>query len=167
MFTLGIHVKDFRRCTDVLQHSKSDPFDFDFYKQDKDFYIFEFPTLNYEEFKNIVLELKNNGINTLGTDSQLTEKKLMKLTDFFIREQEEKNNTKDNLNRMETAEDVIEKVEEIITDNPDTALDLLEDMIEDFYENQSIDRPDPSMQEQKLKKLIKVLVKEWQQNEQN
>jgi len=35
-------------------------------------------------------------------------------------------------------------------------------MVEDFKENQSIDRPDTSLQEQKLKKLIKKLVKEWQ-----
>ena len=68
-------------------------------------------------------------------------------------------------NRMESAEDVIEKVDEIITDNPDTALDLLENMIEDFYENRSIDNPDTSLQEIKLKKLIKILVKEW--HEQN
>ena len=62
-------------------------------------------------------------------------------------------------------EDVIERVDEIITDNPDTALDLLENMIEDFYENRSIDNPDTSLQEIKLKKLIKILVKEW--HEQN
>ena len=61
-----------------------------------------------------------------------------------------------------SAEDIIDMVDEIITDNPDTALDLLTDMVEDFKENQSIDRPDTSLQEQKLKKLIKKLVKEWQ-----
>ena len=66
---------------------------------------------------------------------------------------------------MESAEDVIEKVDEIITDNPDTALDLLSDMIEDFYENQSIDRPDTNLQEKKLKKLIQTVIKEW--HEQN
>ena len=46
---------------------------------------------------------------------------------------------------METAEDVIVMVDEIITDNPDTALDLLSDMVEDLYENQSIDRPDTDL----------------------
>ena len=66
---------------------------------------------------------------------------------------------------MESAEDVIEIVDEIITDNPDTALDLLSDMVEDFKENQSIDTPDVSLQEKKLKKLIQTLIKEW--HEQN
>ena len=81
----------------------------------------------------------------------------MKLTDLLEQDK--------TPNRMESAEDVIEKVDEIITDNPDTALDLLENMIEDFYENQSINRPDTNLQEKKLKKLIKILVKEW--HEQN
>lgn len=62
---------------------------------------------------------------------------------------------------METAEDVIIMVDEIITDNPDTALDLLSDMIEDFYENQSIDRPDTDLSEKKLRKLIQNIIKEW------
>ena len=61
---------------------------------------------------------------------------------------------------METAEDVIVMIDEIITDNPDTALDLLSDMVEDFYENQSIDRPYTDIQEQKLRKLIQKLIKE-------
>ena len=62
---------------------------------------------------------------------------------------------------METAEDVIVMVDEIITDNPDTALDLLSDMVEDFYENQSIDRPDTDLSEKKLRKLIQNIIKEW------
>jgi hypothetical protein len=77
----------------------------------------------------------------------------MKLTNI-LKEKEE-------INRMETAEDIIEKVDEIVTDNPDTALDLLSDMVEDFYENQSIDRPDTDLQEKKLKNLIQTVIKEW------
>ena len=81
----------------------------------------------------------------------------MKLTDLLEQDK--------TPNRMESAEDVIEKVDEIITDNPDTALDLLENMVEDFYENQSINRPDTNLQEIKLKKLIKILVKEWHEQD--
>lgn len=154
MFSLGVHIKDFRRCTDVLQNDRSEPLDFDFYKQDKDFYVFEFPNSNYEDFKSIVLLLKTNGINALGADEQLSEKNIMKLTNILKEQEEEKPN------RMETAEDVIVMIDEIITDNPDTALDLLSDMVEDFYENQSIDRPDTDIQEQKLRKLIQKLIKE-------
>ena len=37
--------------------------------------VFEFPNSNYEDFKSIVLLLKTNGINALGADEQLSEKK--------------------------------------------------------------------------------------------
>ena len=155
---LGIHSKDIRRTTNVLQHDRSEPVNFDYYKQDDGFYMLKFKDIDYDEFIDIVKGLNRAGITTIG-DDDLQENKIMKLTDL-LKEQEE-----ERLNRMETAEDVIEIVDEIITDNPDTALDLLSDMVEDFYENQSIDRPDTSMQEQKLKKLINILIKEW--HEQN
>jgi hypothetical protein len=96
--------------------------------------------------------LKHNGITTIGADSQLTERNIMKLTDLL--EQDKRPS------RMESAEDVIEKVDEIITDNPDTALDLLSDMVEDFYENQSMDRPDTNIDELKIRKLIRKIIRE-------
>ena len=39
-----------------------------------------------------------------------------------------------------------------------SALDLLSDMVEDFYENQSIDRPD--VNEQKLRKIIRNIIQQ-------
>lgn len=156
MFTLGIPERQYRRTTQVLGSDNADPINYDAVKQNDGFYMFSFD-VDYDDFQNIVMSLKSNGVTTIGADDQLTERKIMKLTDLLEQDKIP--------NRMDTAEDIIEKVEEIITDNPDTALDLLEDMVEDFYENQSIDRPDTSLQEQKLKKLIKILVKEW--HEQN
>ena len=156
MFTLGVPNRQYRRTTRVLGHEGSFPIEYEFKKQEDGFYVFNFD-VDYDEFLDIVLLLKRNGITTIGADDQLTERNIMKLTDLL--EQNKRPN------RMESAEDVIERVDEIITDNPDTALDLLENMIEDFYENRSIDNPDTSLQEIKLKKLIKILVKEW--HEQN
>ena len=158
MFTLGIPKTQFRRTTQVLNNDRSSSIPHDFTKQDDGFFVFSFD-VDYDGFKDIVLLLKKNGITTIGADDQLTERKIMKLADFFT---EQDDNTEKRPNRMETAEDIIDMVDEIITDNPDTALDLLTDMVEDFKENQSIYRPDTSLQEQKLKKLIKKLVKEWQ-----
>tara|TARA_Y100001973_G_scaffold104928_1_gene176255 strand:- start:3044 stop:3535 length:492 start_codon:yes stop_codon:yes gene_type:complete len=163
MYTLGIPNSQYRRATQVLGSNNADPIEYSALDQNDGFYLFSFD-IDYDNFNDIVFLLKNNGITTIGADDQLTERNIMKLTDL-IKEQPGSKNDPDYINRMETAEDVIEMVDEIITDNPDTALDLLSDMVEDFYENQSIDRPDTSMQEQKLKKLIKILVKEW--HEQN
>lgn len=160
MYTLGIPNSQYRRATQVLGSNNADPIEYSALDQNDGFYLFSFD-IDYDNFNDIVFLLKNNGITTIGADDQLTERNIMKLTDLIKENKEETT----ELNRMETAEDVVEMVDEIITDNPDTALDLLSDMVEDFYENQSIDRPDTSMQEQKLKKLIKILVKEW--HEQN
>ena len=157
MFTLGIPERQYRRTTQVLGSDNADPINYDAVKQDDGFYMFSFD-VDYDGFQDIVILLKSNGVTTIGADDQLTERNIMRLTDLLEQNQKQPN-------RMETAEDVIEKVDEIITDNPDTALDLLSDMVEDFYENQSIDRPDTSMQERKLKKLINILIKEW--HEQN
>ena len=160
---LAVHGKDIKRTNNVLKNDMSEPLDYDYYKQDDGFYMLNFKGIDYDDFKDIVILLKNNGVNAIGGDKtpeEMNERNIIKLADLIKEQQEE-----ERPNRMETAEDVIEMVDEIITDNPDTALDLLSDMVEDFYENQSINRPDTNLQEKKLKKLIKILVKEW--HEQN
>ena len=163
MFTLGIPNRQYRRATQVLGPNMANPIEYNAVDQGDGFYVFSFD-LDYDGFQDIVMMLKHNGITTIGADDQLTERNIMKLTDL-LKEQPGSKNDPDYVSRMDTAEDVIEKVDEIITDNPDTALDLLSDMVEDFYENQSIDRPDTSLQEKKLKKLIQTVIKEW--HEQN
>ena len=162
-YRIGIPKMHQRRAHQVLSNEGASPVEFEAVKQDDGFYIFSFPGADEYDFKKIISLLKLNGINAIGADTaldtayELNERKIMKLKNLL--EQNKKSN------RMESAEDVIEKVDEIITDNPDTALDLLSDMVEDFYENQSIDRPDVSLQEIKLKKLIKILVKEWHEQD--
>jgi len=173
MFTLGIHIKDIRRTNDVLQHSRSEPFNYDLFKQDEDFYILEFPNTDYEDFKRIVLLLKNNGITAIGADTQLSEKKIMKLVDL-IKEKEEPTSDSPKetpINRMESAEDIIAALETILevwekkTYNSDQEryemyyLDISE-LVEDYKENLSIDTPDVNLQEQKLRKLIRKIIKE-------
>ena len=153
---LAVHGKDIKRTNNVLKNDMSEPLDYDYYKQDDGFYMFNFKGIDYDDFKDIVILLKNNGVNAIGgnkTPEEMNERNIIKLADLIKEQQEE-----ERPNRMETAEDVIEMVDEIITDNPDTALDLLSDMVEDFYENQSIDRPD--VNEQKLRKIIRNIIQQ-------
>lgn len=154
MFTLGIPNRQYRRTTQVLRSEMANPIEYEAVDQKDGFYLFSFPDIDEFDFREAVLLLKQNGVTTIGADEQLSERKIMKLTNL-LKEEEQQNN------RMETAEDVIVMVDEIITDNPDTALDLLSDMVEDFYENQSIDRPDTDLSEKKLRKLIQNIIKEW------
>ena len=153
---LAVHGKDIKRTNNVLKNDMSEPLDYDYYKQDDGFYMLNFKGIDYDDFKDIVILLKNTGVNAIGGDKtpeEMNERNIIKLADLIKEQQEE-----ERPNRMETAVDVIEMVDEIITDNPDTALVLLSDMVEDFYENQSIDRPD--VNEQKLRKIIRNIIQQ-------
>ena len=83
MYALGIPNRQYRRCTQVLGHERSEPIPYESSKQDDGFYLFTFPEADEYEFRDIVILLKGQGISTIGADTQLTEKKIMKLTDLL------------------------------------------------------------------------------------
>ena len=83
MYTLGIPSKQYRRTTQVLGHERSEPIKYGVRKQDDGFYMFSFPGADEYNFKDIVKLLKVNGITAIGADDQLTEKKIMKLTNLI------------------------------------------------------------------------------------
>ena len=92
MFALGIPKRQYRRTTQVLGPYMSTPTNYNAIKQDDGFYLFTFPDANEDEFRDLVDLLKRNGITTIGADSQLTEKRIMKLADLIkpLYEEEEK-----------------------------------------------------------------------------
>ena len=92
MFALGIPKRQYRRTTQVLGPYMSTTTNYDAIKQDDGFYLFTFPDADENEFRNLVDLLKRNGITTIGADSQLTEKRIMKLADLIkpLHEEEEK-----------------------------------------------------------------------------
>ena len=83
MFALGIPKRQYRRTTQVLWPYMSTPTNYDAVKQDDGFYLFTFPDADEIEFSDLVDLLKRNGITTIGADSQLTEKRIMKLADLI------------------------------------------------------------------------------------
>ena len=83
MFALGIPNRQYRRTTQVLGHESSEPIPYEVEKQEDGFYLFMFPECDEYDFREIVRLLKVNGITTIGADSQLTEKNIMKLTDLI------------------------------------------------------------------------------------
>ena len=92
MFALGIPKRQYRRTTQVLGPYMSTPTNYNAIKQDDGFYLFTFPDADEIEFRDLVDLLKRNGITTIGADSQLTEKRIMKLADLIkpLHEEEEK-----------------------------------------------------------------------------
>ena len=144
MYALGIPVSQHRRCTQVLGHESSVPIDYKAEKQDEDFYLFKFPNVDEYDFRDIVMLLKRNGVTTIGADSQLTERNIMKLVDI-LREQE---SPEDNEN-LEEAQGIISKLKRILdswqkkqynTDKEkweEFTLDI-EELIEDYEEETSM-----------------------------
>ena len=164
MYTLGIPDNQYRRATQILGPDNANPIEYNTIDQEDGFYVFNF-NVDFGEFQDIVTLLQNNGVTTIGADEQLTERKIMKLTDL-LKEQE------DSPNRMESADDIIAALEKIleIWESKEYESDIsryenyyldIEELVEDFKENQILDRPDTSdIQEQKLRKLIRKIIKE-------
>ena len=92
MFALGIPKRQYRRTTQVLGPYMSTPTNYNAIKQDDGFYLFTFPEANEDSFRDIVYLLKKNGVTTIGADSQLTEKRIMKLADLIRPLHEEEGN---------------------------------------------------------------------------
>ena len=109
MYALGIPVSQYRRTTQVLGHESSEPIYYEDERQDADFYLFKFPNIDEFDFKEIVLLLNGNGITTIGADTQLTERKIMKLVDI-LKEQED---PKDNNDILEAGA-IIDKLKKIL-----------------------------------------------------
>ena len=162
MFTLGIPDNQYRRATQVLGPANANPIEYDTVDQEDGFFVFNF-NVDFDEFQDIVTLLQNNGITTIGADEQLTERKIMKLTDL-LKENEE-------FNPMESADDIIDRLKDYLAewkekeykDDVDRwsqyALDI-ENLVEDYEENKLLDMPDTDIQEEKLRKLIRKMLQE-------
>jgi hypothetical protein len=148
MFTLGIPERQYRRATQVLANSKSKPISYEEHKQEDGFYVFGFPGVNYDEFKDIVLLLKGNGITTIGADEQLTEKNIMKLVNLLKEESPAENNFIDDIKMA------LEKNRELFN-NP--MFRKISDIIKNYEIGGDEERMmnAPSLTEQKLRKLIR------------
>ena len=163
MFTLGIPNRQYRRATQVLGPESADPINYDVVKQDDGFYLFSFPEIDEYDFRDIVLLLKNNGITTIGADTELTERKIMKLTDL-LKEQPspDENDLLDILKRtLESCEKPEYRGGVEDCEKSDHYFEDINDIIEDYEEEEVMNRPDLSnLQEQKLRKLIRKTIRQ-------
>ena len=84
MYTLGIPKRDYRRTTQVLSYESQPSIAYHENLQDDGFYMFTFPEVGSEDdFRDIVIKLKGEGIRVIGADAQLTERQIMKLADLI------------------------------------------------------------------------------------
>ena len=150
MFTLGIPERQYRRTTQVLSSSRSKPINYEEHKQEDGFYMFRFPGVNYDEFKDIVLLLKSNGITTIGADEQLTEKNIMKLSNLLKEESPAENNFIDDIKMA------LEKNRQLF-DNPmfKTISDIIKNYEMGGEEDRILNIPESKITEKKLRTLIR------------
>jgi len=142
MYSLGIPERQFRRTTQVLGPEAADPIEYDASKQDDGFYLFTFPNCDEYDFRKIVNLLKSNGVTTIGADSQLTEKNIMKLTNLIKEQGSPDENDlidilKDALKRMESKDYRGGGFES--NELSDHYLEDIRDIIEDYEEESSAD----------------------------
>jgi len=165
MYTLGIPDRQKRR---TLGYLKQQYIEFEENPSMEGFIDISFPGMDEDAFRNIVLKLKQQGVTTIGADEVLTESKIMKLTDLITEDFSK------NLNENE-GDNIIQALKKILVtwETKRYADDKsrweeyymdIEELVEDFEENKSIDIPSSSslanLQEQKLRKLIRKTIRE-------
>ena len=85
MYTLGIPNRQKRR---TLGYLKQNWINFEEHPSMEGFFDLIFPELDEDGFRNIVYKLKQQGVTIIGADTQLTERKIMKLSKI-LNEQED------------------------------------------------------------------------------
>ena len=163
MYTLGIPDRQKRR---TLGYLKQQFIDFKENPSMEGFFDISFPGMDEDAFRNIVTKLKQQGVTVIGADEELTERKIMKLTDLLkeaptLEEMENNpllNALKRTVQSWSTKQYPNDKVkaEEFILD--------IEELIEDFEEEATmrsitVDAPD-RLQEQKLRELIRRTIRQ-------
>ena len=165
MYTLGIPDRQKRR---TLGYLKQNFIDFKENPSMEGFFDVSFPGMDEEAFRNIVMKLKQQGVTVIGADEELTERKIMKLTDL-IKEEFSKNLNENDADSLIIALKNILQVWQTKQYADDKSrweeyyMDIVE-LVEDFEEDRSIDTLAPSqlasLQEKKVRKLIRKTIRQ-------
>jgi phosphoribosyl 1,2-cyclic phosphodiesterase len=160
MYTLGIPDRQKRR---TLGYLKQQFIDFKENPSMEGFFDISFPGMDEDAFRNIVTKLKQQGVTVIGADEELTERKIMKLTDLLKEaptlEEIENNPLLNALKRTVQSWSTKryntdrEKWEEF-------ALDI-EELIQDYEEQQEYDRGFYTEgKKDKIRKLIRKTIRQ-------
>ena len=168
MYTLGIPDRLKRR---TLGYLKQQFIEFEENPAMEGFFDISFPGMDEDAFRNIVMKLKQQGVTTIGADEELTERKIMKLTDLITEAptlEEVENNPllsalKRTLQTWSTRQypDDRTKAEEFTLDIEELIQDFEEDISQpsvavDSYRNNNL----PALEEQKVRKLIRRTIRQ-------
>ena len=168
MYTLGIPDRQKRR---TLGYLKQQFIEFEESPSMEGFFDVSFPGMDEDEFRNIVMKLKQQGVTTIGADEELTEKKIMKLTDILkeapnlgesvydpilnalkrtLQSWSSKQYIDDKNKWEEFTLDIEELIQDFEEEKPQPAVAV------DSYRKSNM----PSLEEQKLRKLIRKTIRQ-------
>ena len=168
MYTLGIPNRQKRR---TLGYLKQQFIEFEESPSMEGFFDVSFPGMDEDEFRNIVMKLKQQGVTTIGADEELTEKKIMKLTDLLkeapnlgesvydpilnalkrtLQSWSSKQYIDDKNKWEEFTLDIEELIQDFEEEKPQPAVAV------DSYRKSNM----PSLEEQKLRKLIRKTIRQ-------
>jgi len=165
MYTLGIPDRQKRRTLGYLKQSY---IDFEERPSMDGFFDVSFPGMDEESFKDIVMKLKQQGVTTIGADEELTERKIMKLTDLITEEFSQNLDEQDGDTIIGTLKRILINWETKQYPDDKTRWEEyymdIQELVTDFEEQRSMDTPAPSslanMQEQKVRKLIRKTLRQ-------
>jgi phosphoribosyl 1,2-cyclic phosphodiesterase len=160
MYTLGIPDRQKRR---TLGYLKQQFIDFKENPSMEGFFDISFPGMDEDAFRNIVTKLKQQGVTVIGADEELTERKIMKLTDLLKEaptlEEIENNPLLNALKRTVQSW----STKQYNTDREkweEFALDI-EELIQDYEEQQEYDRGFYTEgKKDKIRKLIRKTIRQ-------
>ena len=168
MYTLGIPDRQKRR---TLGYLKQQFIEFEESPSMEGFFDVSFPGMDEDEFRNIVMKLKQQGVTTIGADEELTERKIMKLTDLLkeapnlgesvydpilnalkrtLQSWSSKQYIDDKNKWEEFTLDIEELIQDFEEEKPQPAVAV------DSYRKSNM----PSLEEQKLRKLIRKTIRQ-------
>ena len=160
MYTLGIPDRQKRR---TLGYLKQQFIEFEENPAMEGFFDISFPGMDEDAFRNIVMKLKQQGVTTIGADEELTERKIMKLTDLITEDFSKNLNESDGDTLIQALKNILVtwETKQYADDKSrweEYYIDI-EELVEDFEEERAMDTPVPSqlaaLQEQKVRKLIR------------
>ena len=160
MYTLGIPDRQKRR---TLGYLKQQFVDFKENPSMEGFFDISFPDMDEDAFRNIVTKLKQQGVTVIGADEELTERKIMKLTDLLKEAptlEEMENNPLLNALKRTVQSWSMKQYPNDKVKAEEFALDI-EELIEDFEEQQEFDRGFyTESKKDKIRKLIRRTIRQ-------
>ena len=98
------------------------------------FFDLIFPELDEDGFRNIVYKLKQQGVTIIGADSQLTERKIMKLTKLLGEEYNLENDTSSQGFESDMATDILIDLKKMLNRFQTKRYDSAEERYQEYFD---------------------------------